>query len=87
MSNFNPTQDERNAAKAALWDTLMEMCGAWQDGSQMIVILHQDDATRTSIVEVGSTMGGKHARPAKRYFRDGCGFETAIAEYRKENDL
>lgn len=34
------------------WRRLMDLVGAWQDGSQTTVTLHQDDATKTCHVSV-----------------------------------
>ncbi len=34
------------------WKQLMELVGAWQDGSQTTVTLHQDDATKNCYVTV-----------------------------------
>jgi len=68
--------------KAAMWDTLMEMCGHWQDGSQQTVTLIQDDATRTAIIKVEHG----HTRVSRYYIERGS-FEAAIAEYRKQHPL
>ncbi len=74
-----PTEISR---KADAWDTLMDMCGSWQDGSQTTVSLIQDDATRTCLIKQEQGFG----KPAKRFFTERGGFMSAIEDYRKSND-
>ncbi|MGB8983329.1 MAG: hypothetical protein WCC12_15755 [Anaerolineales bacterium] len=56
----------RKDAERYQW--LKEQAGYYQDGSQTVVELVQDDATRTCFIKVGS----------KYYGKDGCGFNAAI---------
>jgi hypothetical protein len=79
-------QQTEQASKAAMWDTLMEMCGHWQDSSEQAVTLYQDDATRTCVISIRGHGIDAHLR-AKSYFTERGGFEAAIAEYRKQHPL
>ncbi len=40
--------------KASSWDRLMELCGHWQDGSDCVVTLLQDDATRECVIKTST---------------------------------
>lgn len=65
---------EQIKQKAEAWDALIELCGHVQDGSDTVVTLSQDDATRTCFIRVGK----------KSYFGlDGGSFLAAVAEATK----
>lgn len=72
---------EQVTAKAGFWDTLMEMCGSFQDGSEAVVHLTQDDATRTCIIKINPHLPAPRQRS---YFVDGGSFESAVTAYREE---
>lgn len=40
-------------AMAQAYENLDELCGYWQDGSDQVVTISQDDATRSYVVTVG----------------------------------
>ncbi len=63
--------------KAAAWDTLMELCGHWQDGSQADVRLLQDDATCTCLIATG------YGPNCRRFYVERGSFEAAIREAQK----
>lgn len=44
------TQEQR---EAAMWRKLIGLAGYWQNGSETLVTLAQDDATRTCFLKVG----------------------------------
>lgn len=58
---------------AVRWRALTDACGSYHDGSMQTVKLHQDDATRTCIIDVGT----------KKFY--GSSFKGAIAEMIKSN--
>lgn len=63
--------------KAAAWDTLMELCGHWGDGSQTDVRLVQDDATCTCVIYAG------YGTRTNRFYVERGSFEAAIREAQK----
>lgn len=61
-----PIQSDVQDAARYRW--LIEQAGHWQDGSDTIVKLYEDDATRTAFVAVGN----------KQHYVDGGSFDTTI---------
>lgn len=57
------------------WRNLLEVAGHWQDGSDEIVTLYQDDATRECLVKVGYE--SKFGRVPRHY--PGATFAGALA--------
>lgn len=55
------------------WETLLDLVGTYQDGSDQPVTLAWDDATRTAFITV-EHMGKRKTR----YYVEGSGFEAAI---------
>lgn len=49
---------DRDAQDAERWRKLVRLCGHWQDGSDTVVKLTQDDATRQCLITVDGQYNG-----------------------------